>query len=131
VGILLRGLLGGGRGWLLDNELNNTQYLREIMAHTLDYQSPPKYKTYKKRAEKRFKGQKFLSQEEFNALTAKPCNYCDKSGPNGIDRIDNNIGYIVKNCVPCCKHCNYVKGDLSQADFEKWTARFVKKQSAQ
>ena len=33
------------------------------------------------------------------------------------------------NCVPCCKHCNYVKGDLSIGDFEIWTKRFVGKQN--
>lgn len=28
---------------------------------------------------------------------------------NGIDRVDNNIGYIKENCVPCCKKCNFMK----------------------
>lgn len=29
---------------------------------------------------------------------------------NGIDRLNNNLGYIEGNCVPCCKLCNRFKG---------------------
>lgn len=28
---------------------------------------------------------------------------------NGIDRLDNTLGYTVKNCVPCCGECNEAK----------------------
>ena len=35
-----------------------------------------------------------------------------------------------RNCVPCCKHCNYVKGDLSQDEFKVWKNRFILKQSS-
>jgi hypothetical protein len=101
----------------------------EVMAHNLDYKNPPKYSVYKKRAEERFKGEEMLTEEEFKHLSQKNCHYCGKSGPNGIDRIDNNKGYAKENCVPCCKHCNYVKGDLSQNDFETWRYRFISKQS--
>ena len=100
------------------------------MDHNLDYKSPPKYKTYAKRAETRFQGQPVINEDEFNELTKKNCNYCDKEGANGIDRVNNSIGYTLDNCVPCCKHCNYVKGNLSQVDFKTWKNRFVLKQSA-
>lgn len=30
---------------------------------------------------------------------------------NGIDRSDNTQGYTMKNCVPCCKRCNFYKGN--------------------
>lgn len=36
---------------------------------------------------------------------------------NGIDRINSNIGYIIDNCRPCCKTCNFMKGELSAEDF--------------
>lgn len=98
------------------------------MAHNLDYKNPPHYNTYKKRAEDRFKGESVLTKEQFQELSNQECHYCGKEGPNGIDRIDNSVGYTFENCVPCCKHCNYVKGDLSLADFNTWKDRFVSKQ---
>ena len=37
---------------------------------------------------------------------------------NGIDRIDNKLGYIKGNMTPCCKICNHAKHDLT---FEGWS----------
>ena len=28
---------------------------------------------------------------------------------NGIDRVDNKIGYVYDNCITCCKTCNNMK----------------------
>lgn len=100
------------------------------MAHTLDYANkPPSYNTYKKRAEKTFSNQSMITKDEFENIASESCHYCGKEGPNGIDRVDNTVGYTKKNCVACCKHCNYVKGDLSLEDFKTWTKRFVTKQN--
>lgn len=97
--------------------------------HSLDYKSAPKYSSYKERASSRFPNEQCISQDEFNELSYKDCHYCGKSGPNGIDRINNTVGYIATNCVPACKHCNYVKGDLSIEDFNTWKNRFINRQS--
>jgi hypothetical protein len=35
---------------------------------------------------------------------------------NGIDRIDNSIGYNHDNCLPCCGTCNYIKNKFSIED---------------
>lgn len=98
------------------------------MLHTLNYKTPPKYSAYKKRHMLRFNNKKMLSESEFNKMSNKNCTYCGIEGPNGIDRFDNNKGYQKINCVPCCKHCNYVKGNLSIDDFKEWKNRFVKHQ---
>jgi hypothetical protein len=53
-----------------------------------------------------------LSFEDFVALFKKSeCFYCGGES-TGLDRIDNNIGYDISNCVPCCKACNHIKGDI-------------------
>ena len=36
---------------------------------------------------------------------------------NGIDRVDNSIGYALLNCEPCCWRCNNIKSDYSKEDF--------------
>jgi hypothetical protein len=36
---------------------------------------------------------------------------------NGIDRINNKIAYIIKNCVSCCSVCNFMKRDISKDVF--------------
>jgi hypothetical protein len=39
---------------------------------------------------------------------------------NGIDRKDNALGYILYNCLPCCKMCNLAKGTMGYDAFVKW-----------
>lgn len=63
----------------------------------------------------------------FKKLTFSNCFYCGEAPSNytkfygfkysGIDRVDNNYGYIETNCVPCCKHCNWMKSSMSGYDF--------------
>lgn len=74
-----------------------------------------------------------LTLEEFAEVTSKNCHYCGATPANnhirtrgngsyvynGIDRVDNNQGYIMSNIVPCCKRCNYMKLDLGQVEFIK------------
>jgi len=44
-----------------------------------------------------------------NALKS-PCFYCGYPS-TGLDRIDNNIGHTINNCVPCCLECNHARND--------------------
>lgn len=37
---------------------------------------------------------------------------------NGIDRLDNQVGYEVDNCVTCCSDCNYLKNKLNYTEFK-------------
>ena len=64
-------------------------------------------------------------KEKFRELTSKNCFYCgddpqklhgrnDLNGGyvfNGIDRIDNKLGYIDGNVITCCSICNKMKLD--------------------
>jgi hypothetical protein len=44
---------------------------------------------------------------------------------NGIDRKNNQDGYIFNNCVACCTKCNYAKRDNSFNEFEAWIKQLV------
>ena len=44
---------------------------------------------------------------------------------NGIDRVDNGLGYESNNCVPCCTHCNFAKGALTQKEFLEWVNQLI------
>jgi len=70
------------------------------------------YSQYKMRADDRGLNYE-LSRQDFNEIINKPCYLCGKTNSdshrNGIDRIDNNIGYVLDNCMPCCGDCNYLK----------------------
>jgi hypothetical protein len=99
------------------------------MEHTLAYRKTPTYSGYRKRQKKNHTGANMLTEQQFQQISAKVCHYCGVAGPNGIDRVDCAKGYELTNCVPCCKHCNYVKGNLSMEDFHTWTERFVTHQT--
>lgn len=86
---------------------------------------------YKQSAKKR--GLEFsLSRDFFSVLISGNCHYCgvppnrlkysDNSVDtplryNGIDRVDNGIGYTPDNSISCCKECNFLKKDSSYIDF--------------
>ena len=64
------------------------------------------------------------SEEEFKTLVEMPCYYCDtmdEKGFNGIDRMNQSVGYIQSNGVSCCAMCNWLKGSLDSATFIKRT----------
>lgn len=94
---------------------------------------------YKKGAESR--GHTFeLTNEEFKFFISGNCYYC-KSEPsnlyqikdnktgliragvpiyyNGIDRVDNSLGYTIDNCVTCCDTCNKMKTNYDLDFFYK------------
>jgi len=60
---------------------------------------------------------KLSFKEYVDNFWEKPCYYCGGITQNGIDRINNKIGYKIKNCVPACLCCNRMKQTLSLSDF--------------
>jgi hypothetical protein len=44
----------------------------------------------------------------------KGCLYCGETtiARLGLDRIDNSIGHLQMNVVPCCRLCNFTKKDM-------------------
>ena len=73
---------------------------------------------YKNPAKKR--GYSFkLTYDEFKTIFHGKCDYCGEEDARGIDRVDNNIGYIKENSVPCCEMCNKMKWRLDKKEFLK------------
>lgn len=80
-----------------------------------------------------------LSKAQVKKLHESPCFYCGILPSNtrrekgiketyvysGIDRIENNKGYTIKNCVPCCIDCNKAKGTKELSEFLNWARRIV------
>jgi hypothetical protein len=57
-----------------------------------------------------------LTKDEYNELKKQPCYLCGlpttPQHVNGIDRVNNHVGYILANCRPCCGKCNASKADI-------------------
>jgi hypothetical protein len=76
-----------------------------------------------------------ITREEFAGIISKDCRYCgikpfatrgpewDRVVYNGVDREDNTRGYVLDNCVPCCKVCNVAKRSLTVEEFLTWVRR--------
>ncbi len=77
-----------------------------------------------------------ITKPWFLELTSRPCAYCgvppemvvgqietnDHSYHgvyryNGLDRVDNEVGYLPTNIVPCCGRCNMMKHAMPQDEF--------------
>jgi hypothetical protein len=72
-----------------------------------------------------------LTTGEYNTITTLPCYLCGRKSweecKNGIDRVDNKLGYIMCNVKPCCGSCNYMKKDMELNDlFDKMTEIYLK-----
>ena len=89
------------------------------------------YGIYKRGSAERRNLEFTLTIDQFREIIAQNCFYCGcppsnshyrtrgngAYSYNGIDRVDNNKGYILENVVPCCKRCNYMKREMGQEDF--------------
>lgn len=79
-----------------------------------------------------------ITKEEFRKITSKSCEYCGRAPEqyskkyhikgepyyhNGLDRVDNSLGYTVDNVVSCCRQCNIAKNSYSQQEFFDWVKR--------
>ena len=78
-----------------------------------------------------------MTPEQFEELIQRDCFYCGIPPQtslrakwldgtfvyNGIDRWDNDLGYVEGNVVACCKSCNYAKHTMSGRAFFEWATR--------
>lgn len=81
-----------------------------------------------------------LSEPDFRSLLLSDCFYCgtpanrpykvglayrDVVFVNGVDRVDNELGYTLQNTKPCCSVCNRAKMNMPQRAFIEWMDRLV------
>lgn len=76
-----------------------------------------------------------LTIDDFIGIASQNCFYCneppvqkynfrERGRPyNGLDRVDNGLGYTLDNSVSCCPICNYAKHDLSISEFKEWLTK--------
>jgi len=103
------------------------------------------FKNYTRAAKKRHYSFD-LTKEEFLKLISSNCYYCgvepnskwfgtkrtivnsDTFRYNGVDRKNNSVGYVLDNCVPCCKICNNSKSTLTEEEWFNWIKRIYENQ---
>ncbi len=82
-----------------------------------------------------------LTNDVMEYMIYQPCHYCGRSKIsilpsrkgtrtyeyryNGIDRKDNNLGYVEGNVVTCCIVCNRAKHGMSYEDFITYLQHLV------
>jgi hypothetical protein len=108
--------------------IKRTQHIHSFTKNTENPQKYPEcfpdakcvsYASYRSRAEK--KELEFaLSKDDYKTITNQDCYLCGKestdTNTNGIDRVDNAVGYTIANCKACCKECNHMKNSYSLED---------------
>ena len=88
-----------------------------------------------------------ISLEWFIKACHEPCHYCGRVDQNtlsvrstskttkwivkdfkynGLDRVDNSLGYTEQNCVPCCAVCNRAKNSMSYNEYMEYIDTLIK-----
>ncbi len=84
-----------------------------------------------------------ITPKEYIEIVGANCYYCGTPPSNmtkdprykaiaynGIDRVNNNLGYVHGNIVTCCKHCNSAKSNMSESEFLKHNKQIYDYQSS-
>lgn len=88
-----------------------------------------------------------LSYDDWRLMAQEPCYYCGSPASNvytfrydeygeskeseysifyqGMDRINNEVGYVTENIVPCCKTCNYMKRKMRVDNWVKHMKKVI------
>lgn len=83
------------------------------------------YQQYRSVARKRKHHWGLENEMWFRKEIVKPCFYCGTTAnpTNGLDRVNNDLGYLEDNVVPCCTFCNKMKLTHS---VEEWLTQIKK-----
>lgn len=94
-------------------EIFRKLYPEKVKSRLLKYRSTIQGKFKQTANSAKSRGLSFsLTFTQFETIINQPCSYCGDKYNIGIDRIDNNIGYLIDNCCACCLPCNMMKKTL-------------------
>ncbi len=124
------GTIGWVKGWMLRNGGSTKCRICRVKSTTrVDTAFRKLLATYKRNA-KHKKLDWRLTDDQFRKLTSSPCYYTGQLPAheqvvgltgiylyNGVDRVDNDKGYILSNCVPCASVVNFAKKNIPKKDF--------------
>lgn len=106
----------------------------------------PRYVMKRIKSDAKPVGREFsLTLEQVKKMIHEPCHYCGSVNQNrltvksktpgkylikdfcynGLDRVDNSVGYRIDNVVPCCAICNRAKNNLGKDEFLAWIERLM------
>lgn len=89
----------------LQKEISNNKYLSLRKYKKI-------YNSYKGNA--KHKNIEFtLTLENIKELIDNNCYYCKDEKSNGIDKVNPKEGYHMRNCVSCCRTCNFMKSNFN------------------
>jgi hypothetical protein len=106
-----------------DDETKWAEYLK-VRANRYKTSSVARLTQYKNNANRK-KLEWTINDDTFVILMRLSCHYCGELPDplNGVDRKHNTEGYSSRNCVPCCKFCNYAKRNFTYEEFIAWIKR--------
>ena len=98
---------------------NNREKLRAInRASYHRIKDTPNYKFSRTRASAKQRKIEFtLERQTVISILSNKCYYCGTTKQLGLDRIDNQKGYVEGNVTACCYRCNVAKNTLTQREF--------------
>ena len=106
---------------------NTQEKIEKHRKRSSDFYNTPmgRFTEYKRQAKRR--GLVFeFTFEQFMNLWQKECYYCGSEIKYiGIDRMDNNFGYIITNSVSCCELCNRMKLNFEKDEWIKHIRKII------
>lgn len=107
------------REWYLKNIDKERERRNKNKEYYKEYKKSAQYKFGKYRIDASRRGKSFeITIEDYLKTVSVPCVYCGEfDKPRGMDRIDNNIGYICNNVCSCCYRCNMMKSSTTVEEF--------------
>ncbi len=100
---------------IMSDEIRHNKLKKQQLLHN----SSLKGRYTKIKAQAKIRNYTFnLTREEYEKyFFNEKCYYCHGDTVGGIDRLDNNKGYELENCVPCCPRCNTMKLSMQEQEF--------------
>jgi hypothetical protein len=99
------------------------RHKKEILTYSRGYNERPlvRYKKFIRTKNGKHSDISFVEYSKLISLNS--CYYCGGILPetgHGLDRIDSNKGYTLKNVRPCCTICNISKRTMTTKEFSTW-----------